>query len=61
MCDAWARLFLTEKLAKYAEDEGLSYEQVLKKRSMGLALGALILYEITSEKDRWGNSCYPTI
>jgi hypothetical protein len=61
ICDVWARSFLTEKLGLYADAEGLRHEQVLTKRAMGLALAALILHEITSDTDRWGNKCYPTI
>lgn len=46
-CDVWAREFMTAKLAGYACDHGLDYREVLSKRSMGLALAALILHEIT--------------
>ncbi len=57
-CDAWARDFLTAKLAAYATDHGHDYEEVLAKRSMGLALAALILYEITPFWDHGGNQQY---
>jgi hypothetical protein len=46
-CDVWAREFMTVKLASYASDNGHNYYEVLRKRSMGLALAALILHEIT--------------
>ena len=46
-CDVWAREFMTAKLASYASDNGHDYHEVLGKRSMGLALAALILHEIT--------------
>lgn len=46
-CDVWAREFMTAKLAGYASDHGLEYREALRKRSMGLALSALILHEIT--------------
>lgn len=46
-CDIWAREFLTAKLAAYARDNNHEYHEVLRKRSMGLALAALILHEIT--------------
>ncbi|MDE2616332.1 MAG: hypothetical protein KGL73_04820 [Burkholderiales bacterium] len=48
-CDVWAREFMTAKIEGYARDHGHDYEQVLRKRSMGLALAALILHEITPE------------
>lgn len=46
-CDVWAREFMTAKLARFASDNDHEYEEVLGKRSMGLALAALILHEIT--------------
>lgn len=46
-CDVWARDFMTAKLEGYARDHQKDYHDVLRKRSMGLALAALILYEIT--------------
>ncbi len=57
-CDVWAREFMTSKLAGYAEDNGHDYSQVLRKRSMGLALAALILHEITPVLDHGGNQLY---
>ena len=45
--DVWAREFMTVKLANYASNNGHNYHDVLRKRSMGLALAALILHEIT--------------
>lgn len=52
--DVWAREFMTAKLADYAEVHGHNYHEVLRKRSMGLALAALILHEITP---RHGGNC----
>lgn len=46
-CDVWAREFMTAKLEGYARDHKHGYHEVLRKRSMGLALAALILHEIT--------------
>lgn len=57
-CDVWAREFMTVKLAKYAQDNGHDYHDVLRMRSMGLALAALILHEITPIRDYGGNRCY---
>jgi len=57
-CDIWAREFMTAKLAAYAQDHGHDYHEVLRKRSMGFALAALILYEITPVWDHGGNDAY---
>lgn len=46
-CDVWAREFMTAKLEGYALNHKHGYHEVLRKRSMGLALAALILHEIT--------------
>ncbi len=46
-CDVWAREFMTVKLEAYARAHNHDYQEVLRKRSMGLALAALILHEIT--------------
>lgn len=46
-CDVWAREFMTVKLARYVTGNGHNYHEVLRKRSMGLALAALILHEVT--------------
>jgi Peptidase U49 len=45
-CDVWAREFMTTKLESYARDHGHGYREVLRKRSMGLAIAALILHEV---------------
>lgn len=47
LCDVWAREFMTVKLEGYARSHSHDYREVLRKRSMGLALAALILHEIT--------------
>jgi hypothetical protein len=60
-CDVWAREFMTSKLAEYAKDNGHDYSEVLRKRSMGLALAALILHEITLVWDHGGNQLYFSI
>lgn len=57
-CDVWAREFMTAKLAAYAQDHGHDYHEVLRKRSMGFALAALILHEITPVWDHGGNNAY---
>lgn len=52
--DVWAREFMTVKLAEFAKGHGHSYLEVLRKRSMGLALAALILHEVTPQ---YGGNC----
>ena len=46
-CDVWAREFMTVKLASFANDNDHMHCEVMRKRSMGLALAALILHVIT--------------
>jgi hypothetical protein len=57
-CDVWARDFMTAKLAAYARSKGRDYHEVLRLRSMGFALAALILHEITPFWDHGGNQDY---
>jgi hypothetical protein len=57
-CDVWARGFMTANVARYANHNGYSYQEVLRKRSMGLAIAALILHEITPVWDHGGNRHY---
>ena len=61
LCDVWARNFMTAKAACYAKDNGHSYHDVLRKRSMGLAIAALILHDITPVWDQGGNRYYFSI
>lgn len=61
LCDVWAREFLTAKLAAYAKTRGHTYDQVLTKRAMGIALGVTILHAITPAHSHWGNGDYPPI
>lgn len=60
-CDVWARSFLTDKVGSYAKSIGQAFSRVLDKRAMGIALGAMILHEITPESARWGTAEYPPI
>jgi hypothetical protein len=60
-CDVWARSFLTDKVGIYAQSVSQVFSRVLDKRSMGIALGAMILHEITPESARWGTAEYPSI
>lgn len=52
--DVWAREFMTTKLSGYAVAHDNCYHDVLRKRSMGLAIAALILHEITPQH---GGNC----
>jgi hypothetical protein len=47
LCDTWAREFMTAKLADYARAHGHNYSDVLNKRAAAMALGSLMLHEIT--------------
>ena len=60
-CDNFARNFLLDSIDRYVSTSNEIKEKVLVKRAMGLALGAFILYEITPELGRAGNSDYPHI
>ena len=60
-CDVWARSFLTDKLAAYAELVDHDYESVLVKRSMGIALAAIIIRAITPAYAHWGAADYPPL
>ena len=57
-CDVWARDFMTANLATYAKTHNHYFHEVLRKRSMGFALAALILHEITPVWDHGGNAEY---
>lgn len=46
-CDLWARKFMTANAGAYAKEYSHSCESVLRKRSMGFALAALVLHDIT--------------
>jgi hypothetical protein len=60
-CDVYARSFLTEKLAKYANAHGHDYAQVLSKRAFGLAVGSIVIHGMTPRYERFGNARYPSI
>ena len=57
-CDVWARDFMTANAGAYAEAHLHSYQRVLRKRSMGFALAALVLHDITPVWDHGGNAQY---
>ncbi len=60
-CDSFARDFILGGAAQYAIDTCQSINDVVAKRSAGLALGAFALYELTPLDCRGGASTYPPI
>jgi hypothetical protein len=60
-CDVWARSFLTDKLAGYAESHGHDYHAVLTRRAMAMALSAVVVHAITPTHVHWGNGQYPPL
>ena len=60
-CDTWARDFMTSKLAFYAKTQDHTYDQVLQKRAMGIALAAVTVHVMTPSYAHWGNGQYPPI
>lgn len=60
-CDVWAREFMTVKIASYARTRNHQYQKVLRKRSIGIALAALIIHEITPFWAICGNENYFSI
>ena len=60
-CDVWAREFMTAKLATYVQEHNHNYYRILRKRSIGFALAALIIHEITPVIDHGGNNEYFSI
>ena len=60
-CDTWAREFMTTGLAAYATAHRHSYAQVQRKRAMGIALAAVIIYAMTPPHAHWGSLQYPPI
>lgn len=57
-CDVWARDFMMARLEAYGERHSHTYKEVLRKRSMGLVLAALILHEITPFWAHGGSHAY---
>lgn len=57
-CDLWARNFMTANAGAYAKEHSHSCECVLRKRSMGFALAALVLHDITPVWAHGGNAEY---
>jgi hypothetical protein len=57
-CDVWARDFMTAKVDAYARLKGHDYHEVLRLRSMGFGLAALILHEITPVWNHGGSEDY---
>lgn len=60
-CDSWAREFMTSNLAEYARIHGHDYAQVLNKRASAMALGCLMLHEITPIMEHGGSKTHPPL
>ena len=57
-CDVWAREFMTANISVYASTCGCTFDEILRRRSMGFSLAALIIHEITPIWDHGGNGQY---
>lgn len=60
-CDIWAREFMTSNLQTYATSESVEFEKLLRKRSMGIALAAFTIHEITPMNSRQGCGSYYSV
>lgn len=60
-CDVWARSFITQRIGEYAHENAVEFNSVHDKRSMALAMGASVLYELTPVHARWGGTTHPPI
>ncbi len=60
-CDIWAREFMTSNLAEYAHNHNHDYAQVLNKRASAMALGCLMLHEITPIFEHGGSKTHPPL
>lgn len=60
-CDAFARDFILGEAYQYAVETNQSVEDVVAKRSAGVALGAFALYDLTPAAGLGGTSDYPPI
>lgn len=57
-CDAWAKSFLLDESENFAQKYGHEPSLSLSKRAMGLAVGALIIHELTPYSQRSGSQAY---
>lgn len=53
-CDVWAREFMTVKAGLYAEQRDHAYSEVIRKRSMALALASVMIHDTTPVWERLG-------
>ncbi|HHB9365820.1 TPA: phage exclusion protein Lit family protein [Enterobacter roggenkampii] len=60
-CDTWAREYITKGAGDYAKNAGHTYEEVMQKRAMGIALAAFTIHALTPDTDKWGSEEYPSI
>lgn len=61
LCDIWGRQMMIPNIERFAKSTGHSYESVLRRRGMALALAAYILHEITPFIDRAGTNDYYSV
>jgi hypothetical protein len=59
LCDHWARAFMTDHLTAGTIASGAPAEEVLNKRAIAGAMGAIIVHALTPAVQRWGNEDYP--
>ena len=57
-CDVWARDFMTAKAGPYAEQHDHAYSEVIRKRSMALALASAMIHDTTPFWGRCGSEAY---
>lgn len=60
-CDAFARDHILAGAARYAADAGFGADEVVAKRSAGVMLGAVALYDLTPSEGRGGSTTYPPV
>ncbi len=57
-CDLWAKEFLLSRQSEFAQDYGHDDTLSKSKRALGLAVGTLIIHELTPMLARGGNTEY---
>ncbi|HHG9067106.1 TPA: phage exclusion protein Lit family protein [Citrobacter freundii] len=60
-CDTWAREYITKGAGTYAKNSEHTFEKVMQKRAMGIALAAFTIHALTPEVEKWGSGEYPSI
>ena len=60
-CDTWAREYITKGVGAYAKNSKHTFEEVMQKRAMGIALAAFTIHALTPDIEKWGSGEYPSI